>query len=185
MNRIIFICGPGGVGKTTTSDALSKLYPGEFRESVSCTTRQIRPGEIDHVHYHFLTNDEFMKRVRNNEFVEYNRFANGYLYGTLYSEIEKTLKTSNCILIIDVETAAKLQRQDFFKAYNAISIFLDLDEQLIKKRLKMRGASSDEISIRLEVARAEREKGIYLDKMIDASLSPEELAKEIYNIIQG
>ena len=168
QNKIIIISGPGGVGKTTTSTYLCEKFPNRFRESVSCTTRPIRKGEINHVHYHFLSDQEFQEKIESGEFVEFNKFPNGYMYGTLFSEISDTLKSKNCIMIIDPKTAMFLKQTQFFEANKTITIFLDYEEEVIMERLKNRGASLEEIWQRVEIAREERKFAKDFDFIVQA-----------------
>ena len=79
--RPIVLCGPSGVGKSTLIKRLFEEFPSSFGFSVSHTTRNIRPGEVDGQSYHFVTRDEFEQRVRNGEFLEHAVFG-GNMYGT-------------------------------------------------------------------------------------------------------
>jgi len=127
-NKIIIITGPGGVGKTTISQFLCNNLHGKFKETVSCTTRAKRECEIDGKDYYFITDEEFQKKVENNEFIEHNLFPNGFRYGTLYSEAEGILKNCNCIIVMDPVTAAHLRENPYF-GDNTITFFLDADEE--------------------------------------------------------
>ena len=95
-HKVIILVGPGGVGKSTISQYLCSHFPDEFQETVSGKTRTIRKGEVDGVHYHFISESEFAEKIKNNEFLEYNLFPNGNMYGTLFSEVDNILKTKNC-----------------------------------------------------------------------------------------
>ena len=86
------ITGPSGVGKGTLIRGLMERLDG-LELSVSATTRGPRPGERDGVDYHFLTREEFDRRVAAGEFVEHADYA-GRSYGTLRSELDGRLRES-------------------------------------------------------------------------------------------
>jgi guanylate kinase len=123
--------------------------------SVSATTRQPRPGELDHQDYHFLTPEEFVRRRDRGDFLEcaevYNR---GVWYGTLESEVGPRLAAGKWVVLeIDVEgTRSVLKRYP-----NALTIFVrpeSIDE--LERRLRARGTESEAaLQRRLEVARGE------------------------------
>ena len=93
-HKIVILTGPGGVGKTTISQFLCQNLSEEFRETVSCTTRNKRELEIDGKDYYFISEQDFQNKIENNEFIEYNKFPNGFMYGTLYSEVLSILEKS-------------------------------------------------------------------------------------------
>lgn len=83
---LIVVSGFSGVGKSTVISKMFQKMPN-LRFSVSCTSRKPRTGEKDGVDYYFITEEEFVKKVKNDEFVEYTRtFTN--CYGTLKCEVE-------------------------------------------------------------------------------------------------
>ena len=89
MNKgiVIVISGPSGSGKGTVVEQLRKIYPNAG-VSVSATTRQKRTGEVDGVHYHYKSREEFEKLIESGEVLEHTTY-NGNYYGTLRSEAEK------------------------------------------------------------------------------------------------
>lgn len=84
----IIIAGPSGVGKGTIINRLMTTYPEIFGFSVSHTTRAPRPGEIDGVHYNFVTKGEFEEAIERGDFVEYAKVHTNF-YGTSFQAIEK------------------------------------------------------------------------------------------------
>lgn len=72
------MCGPSGTGKSTLLGKLFKDHPGQFGFSISHTTRNPRAGEENGREYHFVTKDEFMKRVDNGEFLEWAQFGGNW-----------------------------------------------------------------------------------------------------------
>jgi guanylate kinase len=89
LAKVFVITGPSGVGKGTLIRTLIERVP-ELELSVSATTRRPRPGEAHGVDYHFLSDEEFERRVQAGEFVEHARYS-GRRYGTLRSELEPRL----------------------------------------------------------------------------------------------
>ena len=86
------------------------------------TTRPIREGEKHGVHYYFVTKNEFIENIKNNNFIEYAEVYKGIYYGTLKSEVERTLKNNiNVILEIDIEGALNIKK--IYK--DAILIFIE------------------------------------------------------------
>src|ERR1700712_3676448 len=108
MARAVVITGPSGVGKGTLIRALRDRIP-ELELSVSATTRDPRPGEIDGVAYHFLDADTFERRIDAGEFVE-NAEYSGNRYGTLRSELEKRVAEGTPVLLeIEVQGARQVR----------------------------------------------------------------------------
>src|SRR4051795_12618597 len=97
MSRVFVITGPSGVGKGTLIRTLLGRLP-ELQLAVSATTRAPRPGEQDGVAYHFLTDEEFERRVQAGEFVEHAAYS-GRRYGTLRSELERRLAAGNPLVV--------------------------------------------------------------------------------------
>ena len=88
MIKIIVLCGPAGSGKDTIMQKVLELFPDRYHEIVSCTTRPPREGEVDGKNYHFLTKDEFTKRLLSGDLLEATEF-NGWHYGTLKSDLRE------------------------------------------------------------------------------------------------
>jgi guanylate kinase len=106
--KVFVITGPSGVGKGTLIRGLRERVP-ELELSVSATTRGPRPGEFDGVDYHFLTPEEFDRRVRSGDFVEHAKYS-GNRYGTLRSELERTLRDGiPVVLEIEVQGARQVR----------------------------------------------------------------------------
>ena len=128
-NLLFVISGPSGVGKGTM---VARLARGEqFIFSVSCTTRAPREGEIDGVHYFFLSEREFLERAERGEFLEYDNHFGNY-YGTLRSFVEEKLKLGSVILDLDVVGALSVKR-----AYPeaVLVMLLPPDKEALKQRL--------------------------------------------------
>ena len=99
-NVLMVVSGPSGVGKGTLVKTLVKRRE-DVVESVSCTTRPPREGEVNGREYFFLSKEEFARRVKEGDFLEYDEHFGNY-YGTPKSFVKETLKTKSVILEIDV-----------------------------------------------------------------------------------
>ncbi len=107
--QLIVFSGPSGVGKGTLLAPL--LSPnGPLTLSISATSRQPRPGEVDGVHYHFITREQFLRMVEGDDMLEYTEY-NGNYYGTPRRFVEQQLD-AGCNVILEIETkgAAQVQR---------------------------------------------------------------------------
>jgi guanylate kinase len=150
--RVFVITGPSGVGKGTLIRGLMERLP-ELELSVSATTRAPRAGEQDGVDYHFLTREEFERRVAAGEFVEHADYA-GRSYGTLRSELEERVRAgAPVVLEIEVQGARQVRRS----LPEAVQVFIappSLDA--LRTRLIGRGTDDpEEVERRLRVAAQE------------------------------
>ena len=108
MAKVFVITGPSGVGKGTLIRTLVEQIP-ELGLSVSATTRPPRPGEQEGIDYHFLSDDEFERRVQAGEFVEHARYS-GRRYGTLRSELEGRIAGGHPVVLeIEVQGARQVR----------------------------------------------------------------------------
>jgi guanylate kinase len=152
LPRVFVITGPSGVGKGTLIRTLLERIP-ELELSVSATTRKPRPGEEDGVAYHFLTDEEFARRVELGDFVEHASYS-GRRYGTLRSELERrTADGAPVVLEIEVQGARQIKQT----MPEAVRIFIaPPSEDALRTRLIGRGTDDPEqIEARLETAREE------------------------------
>ncbi len=146
------ITGPSGVGKGTLIRALMERLP-QLELSVSATTRVARPGEQDGRDYHFLTLEEFERRVQAGEFVEHADYA-GRRYGTLRGELDGRVRAGvPVVLEIEVQGA----RQVRAAMPEALQVFIAPPSlEALRTRLIARGADGpEEVERRLRVAQRE------------------------------
>jgi len=150
--RVFVITGPSGVGKGTLIRGLLARIP-ELELSVSATTRQPRPGEFDGVDYHFLSDEEFDRKVKAGAFVEHAAYS-GRRYGTLRSELERRT-AAGIPVVLEIEVQGARQVRSTLPA--AVQIFIvPPSEQALRERLVGRGTDDpDEIERRLAVAERE------------------------------
>jgi guanylate kinase len=150
--RVFVITGPSGVGKGTLIRGLLARVP-ELELSVSATTRAPRAGERNGVDYHFLSDEEFDRKVSAGAFVEHAAYS-GRRYGTLRSELERrTAAGAPVVLEIELQGARQVRRT----LPDAVQVFiLPPSPSALRERLVGRGTDGpEEIERRLAVAREE------------------------------
>lgn len=176
------LSGPSGCGKGTIVKELLRKYPDTFALSVSATTRAPRVGEVDGVHYYFITREEFERRIDDQQILEYTSYCGNY-YGTPKKELyERTVSGINVILEIEVEGAMNVRRL----CPEAVLIYvLPPDAETLEARLRGRGTNTEEdIANRLATAREEiRCLPDYDYIVINENDGAEAAADEIVNII--
>jgi guanylate kinase len=150
--RVFVITGPSGVGKGTLIRGLMERLP-RLELAVSATTRAPRAGEQEGVDYHFLTREEFDRRVAQGEFVEHADYA-GRSYGTLRSELEDRVR-SGAPVVLEIEVQGA--RQVRAALPEAVQVFIAPPSlEALRTRLTARGTDgSDEVERRLQVAAEE------------------------------
>jgi guanylate kinase len=161
--RVFVITGPSGVGKGTLIRGLLARIP-ELQLSVSATTRRPRPGEVDGVDYHFLSDEEFDRKVTAGAFVEHAAYS-GRRYGTLRSELERrTAAGIPVVLEIEVQGARQVRRT----LPSAVQVFIvPPSDAALRERLVGRGTDGpDEIERRLHVAAHELAAQREFDHMV-------------------
>jgi guanylate kinase len=152
MATVFVITGPSGVGKGTLIAALRERHP-ELGLSVSATTRPPRAGEHDGVDYHFLSESDFDRRLRDGEFIEHATYA-GHRYGTLHVELARRAR-GNAPVVLEIEVDGA--RQVRAAMPDAVQIFIaPAAEVQLEERLRERGTDDEEaLARRLEIARSE------------------------------
>ena len=148
---IIVISGPAGSGKGTVNSHL--LATGEYVYSVSATTRAPRPGEVDGVNYHFITEDDFKNRIETAEMLEYTYYSGNY-YGTPKKEALEVIESGrNLLLEIEVEGAMNIK-----KVYPEAVLIMLLPPSFKVQEARLRGRGTeteDKILARLQRTREE------------------------------
>lgn len=154
MGKVVIVSAPSGSGKTTVVNHLLEAFDC-FAFSVSATTRAPRGVEKNGEAYHFISVEEFQRRIREKQFVEFEQVYNGVYYGTLKSEVERIWEMSKVILF-DVDVRGGVNLKKYF-GDEALSIFVKAPSiKEIRRRLENRGTDSQAfIDERVKKARIE------------------------------
>ncbi|MBN1638406.1 MAG: guanylate kinase [Ignavibacteriales bacterium] len=178
-NLIVF-SAPSGSGKTTLVKHILKLFP-DFVFSISATTRPKREKETNGIEYYFLSEKEFEEKIKNNEFVEWERFYD-YYYGTLKKLIEEKIEQNKVVIFeLDVKGALNLKKiySDSVLIFISPPNFETLEQRLIERATE----SKMDLQKRLERAKLEmsfKDKFDYI--VINDNL--EKAQKEVLEIIK-
>jgi guanylate kinase len=138
--KTFIVSGPSGVGKSTVLRALLERRPNVYF-SVSATTRDPRPGELDGVHYHFMDVDSFRKWIAKEQFLEYAEYV-GNFYGTPKRYVDEAMEQGKDV-ILDIEVQGAIQVTS--KRPDAVRIFIAPPSwSELERRLTERGTDSPE-----------------------------------------
>ena len=144
-HKLLAVSGPSGVGKGTLVKTLINRR-ADVAESVSCTTREPRKGEIHGKHYFFLSREEFLRRIAEDDFLEYDEHFGNY-YGTPKSFVRETLKTKSVIMEIDVVGALNAKKS--FPECILVMIVPPSAEELKRRLTGRQTETAEEIENRL------------------------------------
>lgn len=150
---ILVLSGPSGAGKSSLINKISDEI-GPYYFSISTTTRPMREGEVDGVHYHFVTKEEFLKDIEEEHFLEY-ALVHGNYYGTSIKPVKNALKEGRLVIFdIDVQGHDAVQKR---LADITTSVFITTPSlKELKARLSSRGTDAQEIiEKRIEMAKRE------------------------------
>ena len=178
---LIVLSGFSGVGKGLVLQTLFETNSG-YAYSVSATTRSPRPGEVDGIHYFFVSKERFEEMIRNDELLEYASYVDNY-YGTPRSFVDRKLEDGfDVILEIELQGAMKIRE----KRPDAILIFMmPPSAKVLRDRLTGRGTESEEV-IRNRLARAVKEaEGIENYDYIIVNDNADECAQELHSLIRS
>jgi len=140
--KVIIFSAPSGSGKTTIVKHLLHNN-SNLAFSVSATTRQPRPGEVNGKDYYFLTNTNFLQRVQNNEFAEYEEVYPGTYYGTLHSEVERIWAMGK-VVVFDVDVVGGLNLKRIW-GNHALAVFVKSPSiAVLQNRLRARATETEQ-----------------------------------------
>ena len=176
--KLVVISGASGVGKGTVLGIMMKKRE-DLKFSVSATTREPRPSEIEGVHYYFVTKEQFEEMIAAGQMLEYSAHAANY-YGTPRAQAEEKMESGSVLLDIEPNGAAQVKKA----APDAILVFImppSMEE--LERRLRGRGDTpEDQIAMRLERAVWEMEQRHWYDYVV-VNEDAERCAEEILKII--
>ena len=155
QGKLIIFSAPSGSGKSTIINKLMSEYGLQGRFSISATSRKPRGSERDGVEYYFLTEEDFRRRISEGDFLEYEEVYPGCFYGTLRSEVDRTLaQGENVILDIDVQGGLNVKK---IYGDRALTLFIQPPSiERLRERLERRGTDAPEV-IERRLAKAETE----------------------------
>lgn len=155
QGKLIIFSAPSGSGKSTIINKLMSEYGLRGRFSISATSRKPRGSEQDGVEYYFLTEEDFRRRISEGDFLEYEEVYPGCFYGTLRSEVDRTLdRGENVILDIDVQGGLNVKK---IYGDRALTLFIQPPSiERLRERLERRGTDAPEV-IERRLAKAETE----------------------------
>lgn len=180
---LLVIAGPAGSGKSTLCERLLRERPG-FSRVVTTTTRSPRPGEINGVHYHFFSAEEFRRRLAAGEFLEWAQVhgdREDRFYGTLKSSVVTPLEGGrNLVLNVDVqgvESFRRIARENATLSNALTTVFLVVDPARMAERMRGRGQDGEpEIARRLRTAELELREAPKFDFRIESRSRDEDFA---------
>ncbi|MGN0462342.1 MAG: guanylate kinase [Ruminococcus sp.] len=177
---LVVYSGFSGVGKGTVMKEMLKREE-TFKLSVSATTREPRPGEVDGREYYFLTKEKFLKMIEKDEFLEYAQYADNY-YGTPKKAVEDMLNEGyNVFLEIEVQGGLQIME----KCPDCLSIFIVPPSlEVLEQRLRGRGTETEEvIEKRMKAALVEQEYTSRYDFVVENDIV-EKTVDDIINIVK-
>ncbi|MEZ4855223.1 MAG: guanylate kinase [Gelidibacter sp.] len=180
--KLIVFSAPSGSGKTTLVRHLLKQKELNLEFSISATSREVRGEEIDGKDYYFLSFEDFKKKIKNDEFLEWEEVYRDNFYGTLKSEIERIWSHGKHV-IFDIDVSGGLRIKRKFPE-ETLAIFVkppSIDE--LKIRLKNRKTeSNDKINMRIAKASAELATAPLFDKIV-VNDNLEHALEEAYKLV--
>lgn len=182
--RLIVLCGPAGVGKGTVLGRVCEQHP-EIWLSVSATTRQPRPGEVDGVNYFFMPEQEFLDKEAAGEFLETADVFGLAHYGTPVKPVVEHLERNiPVILEIDIQGARSVKQRAGELGIEVMTVFIAPPSfEELERRLIGRGTETPEQQAkRLETAKIELAAESEFDKVIVNNVV-DEAADELWNLI--
>lgn len=179
--HLVIISGFSGAGKGTMVQKLIKEYDN-FALSVSMTTRSPRVGEVDGVHYHFVSDAEFEKRIAENGMIEYAGYCSHY-YGTPRAFVEEQMdQGKDVILEIEIQGAMKVRAQ----YPDALLLFvMPPSAKTLKDRLVGRGTETKEVIMQRLKRALEESEGIEQYDYIVVNDDLDEAVKKVNTIVEA
>lgn len=142
IGKLIIVVAPSGSGKGTLIDHIKKTFGDEIKYPVSCTTRVMRPEEIDGNVYHFISREEFKKRIDRHYFLEWAEYS-GNLYGTPKKDILDHIAQGDMVLReVEIQGAQAIKKT--MNASELVIIYVDAGSwKDLEKRIESRAPLSE------------------------------------------
>ena len=181
---LIIMSGPSGVGKGTIRREVMKDKSLNLFYSVSMTTRNRRPGEVDGEDYYFVSKEEFQRNIDNDNLLEWAEFV-GNRYGTPKDKVE-AMRDEGKNVMLEIEVNGTTQVLEKCQGHDVVSIFIippSFEE--LENRIRHRGTESDEV-IKQRVEKAKREMELkYHYEFIVLNDDLERASEEVRDIIRS
>ena len=165
QGKAIIVSAPSGAGKTTIVKHVLATFP-QLEFSISACSRQKRNNETDGFDYYFIPVEEFQKKIKNDEFVEWQEVYPESYYGTLKSELER-IWSKNKVPIFDVDVYGGLNLKKYF-GKEALAVFIQPPSiSVLETRLRNRRTESEEsLQERLRKTRQELTFALEFDRIV-------------------
>jgi guanylate kinase len=178
---LLVLAGPAGAGKTTLCERFVTETPG-FSRVVTATTRPPRPGEVNDVHYHFLSPAQFDARIAAGEFLEWAYVHGSHRYGTQAASVTGPLAEGRSLIVnLDVQGVDHFRRAAETNALlrrHLATVFISVPMPELRARLTGRGKDSEEeIARRLRTAEVEMREADKFDYRIVSRSRDEDFAE--------
>lgn len=177
---LLILAGPAGSGKSTLCDRLVAEFPG-FSRVVTTTTRTPRTGEVDGVHYHFLTPEQFDAKVAAGAFLEWAWVHGRKRYGTLASSVLEPMEQGqSLVLSVDVQGVESFRQaaaSNPLLARRMTTVFIVVDRERLIARMRGRAQDDEEeIAGRMRTAERELREAAKFDFLIESRTRDEDFA---------
>ena len=180
--KLIVFSAPSGSGKTTIVQHLLAQPELKLDFSISATSRAPRPEEVEGKDYYFLSLEEFKKKIKNDEFLEWEEVYRDNFYGTLRSEIER-IWSSGKHVIFDIDVVGGLDIKHIYPEITLAVFVKPPSIEELKIRLKKRKTESeDKINMRIAKASIELATAPQFDYVIE-NVHLETALKEAYKLV--
>jgi guanylate kinase len=178
---VIVVTGPSGAGKGTLIREVLERVPG-IGATVSATTRDRRPGELDGKEYYFLSTEDFLTRIERGDLLEYVTYVSGHRYGTLRSELDR-IRSEGKVPLLELETEGALRVKG--EVPGAVTIFISASVEELERRLRERATeSTGEIGERIALARHQLEQADEFDYTVEND-ELDRAVEELTRLVRG
>jgi guanylate kinase len=189
-NKILILLSPSSSGKDYILNKLVSDY--NFKPLISHTSRPMRPKEINHITYHFISSEDFMQMIYDNDLIEYRTYktlvdgiSDTWFYGLSKQTIDELEEGANYVTIFDIQGAKEFI--EYYGKENCVVCMIKCDDKIREERAKLRGGFSQEEWMRrleddLIVFSEENTKGL-IDHYITNDSTLEELEIKVKDLV--